>query len=425
MYLFILSIVSPLACSSGPESELRPTSPRLGPPGAPPPSPPPALPGRDGLEAAAHLAARLADAAHAAHPPDPRTRSEAWEAFYDPDAIHHVDIALSEEAFDALEDEGRTWAPAVVVVDGVRFPGAGVRRKGSTTWRSMYDKPSLKIKLDVFGSAPPLAGLERLTLNNMVTDPSQARENLSLRLWRALGMEASRASWAVVTVNGEAYGLYTNIEAPDAIWLRRRFLHPDGDLWEANDDADFTEDGLPWWEVVEGRGDDEALISLALGLEGEDRSLTERIGHLVDLDQFVQYWAACLVTGATDGYPFHLNDAYAYANPEVEGRLQFIPWGMDESWGDLYTPWVEGALARSCRDDEACEAALTAAVDEKLAVLEALDVAAELEAAFTTSAPYVEDDPRRPWTTAEVAAARDVLRARVLRWPETVRAAGP
>ncbi|MFN7147185.1 MAG: CotH kinase family protein, partial [Myxococcota bacterium] len=163
---------------------------------------------REDADGAAFLGDQISDARNTPEEPDGRTDGPGWDAFYDADAVHAVEIELSEESWDMLSEDGRTWAPAVVYVDGVEYPNAGVRRKGNTTWRSMSDKPSFKIKLEAFGPGPRLHGLEKLTLNNMVSDPSQARENLALRIWWALGATASRGSWATVTVNGERYGLY-------------------------------------------------------------------------------------------------------------------------------------------------------------------------------------------------------------------------
>ncbi len=373
------------------------------------------------LQAARHLAEALADDAARADEPDPRTRSDAWAAFYAPDAVHTVSIEIGEEAYDDIASDGRTWVPAVVTVDGLVFPNAGVRRKGNTTWQSMSGKPSLKIKFHEFGEGPELVGLERLTLNNMVSDPSQARENIALRLWQALGTEASRSSWAQVTINGEPYGLYSNIESLDDEWLQRRYVAYGGDFWEMNDDADFSEAGLPWWELTEGEGTSSTLEAITAVLDEGVTSFEGDLGPYVDMEQFLHFWATCLVTGAADGYPFKLNDAYAYGDPADGGRLDFVPWSMDEAWGDAFSTWTAGRLARACRDDDACEARRLEVFDEMLGKLESLDVQAMVADSYATSASLVAEDPRRPFTMAEVSAARAALAARIAGWPARIR----
>lgn len=373
-------------------------------------------------DALAQVKAELSDAARAQPEPDARTDSPAWEAFYEPNAVHEVQVYLSESARDDLESDGRTWVPARVTVDGLEFPNAGVRRKGSTTWQGLSEKPSVKIKLREFGPGPRLAGLERLTLNNMVSDPAQAREVIVLRLWRALGVTATRASWARLWIDGAPYGLYANVESLDDEWLQRRYDHYDGDLWEANNDADFTKSGLAFWELSEGVGDLTPLTNLADALADDEDAFDTRVGAIVDVDRFTRYLAACLVTGATDGYPFHLNDAYVYADPGNGGRFEFVPWGLDEAWGDTITHWAEGELGRACHDDSACDARLDDTTRGMLSKLEGIDVAGMVSEAYAVSAPHVADDPRRPYTAVEVAAARAVLEARIAGWPALVRA---
>ena len=370
--------------------------------------------------AGARFAENLRDAVRAQVPPDSRTDSPGWEAFYAPDAVHEVRVTLTEAARDDLQSDGRTWVPAVVSVDGQVFPHAGVRRKGSTTWQNLSGKPSLKIKLREFGDGPRLVGLERLTLNNMVSDPTQAREVITLRLWRALGSNATRASFAQVWIDEEPYGLYSNVEALDDEWLQRRYDHPDGTLWEANNDADFTEAGLPFWELSEGSADDEALLALTAALQ-EDGPFETRVGAVVNVPQFLRYWATCLATGATDGYPFHLNDAYVYADPGNGGRLDFVPWGMDEAWVEPFSHWTAGELAAACEADPACEEALAATVVDVLARFEALDVDGMVTEAYATSEPLLSADPKVPYPRATIDAARDELRARIAGWPDKLR----
>jgi len=371
--------------------------------------------------AGVRFAESLRDAVRAQPAPDSRTDSPGWEAFYAPDAVHEVRVTLTTAARDDLQADGRTWVPAVVSVDGVLFPNAGVRRKGSTTWQGLDGKPSLKIKLREFGDGPRLVGLERLTLNNMVSDPTQAREVITLRLWRALGSVATRASFAQVWIDEEPYGLYTNIESLDDEWLQRRYDRPDGTLWEANDEADFTEAGLPFWELSEGSVDDGALLALTAAL-AEDGPFETRVAGIINLPQFLNYWATCLATGATDGYPFHLNDAYVYADPGNGGRLDFIPWGMDEAWVEPFTHWTAGQLAASCDADAACSKALHAAAVDVLSRFEALDVDAMVTDAYATSEPLLDMDPKVPYPRAAIDAARIDLRARIAGWPEKLRA---
>ena len=86
--------------------------------------------------------------------------------------------------------------------------------------RALDDKPAFKAKL---GKDDRFFGLKQLTLNNMVQDPTMLREALGYQVYEAAGAKVPTAGYARLTVNREAYGLYLNLETPDAQFLKRRF----------------------------------------------------------------------------------------------------------------------------------------------------------------------------------------------------------
>jgi spore coat protein CotH len=383
------------------------------------PLPPPDAIG-DGATPAAVMAERRSDAA-AAEEAEAETLANgpAWLAFYDPTLVHEVHITLPDASRQALASDARAWVPVSVDIDGVALSDVAMHLKGSTTFQGLDRKPSLKLKLDEYVPGQRHFGLRRVTLNNMVSDPAQAREVIALRLWWELGIPAPRSSWAHVWINDESYGLYSNIEPMDREWVKRRYRAAGGDLWEANDEADFTSDGIANWE---GEGDRTRLTAIADALESSDGTLAERLADTVDLDSYLTYWAACLVTGSSDGYPFHLNDTFLYADPADGNRMHFSPWGMDESWGDSFGTWTQGELGSACTRDDECNAALDARTAELLDILEAKDLAAEVSEAFAVTDGLLGGDTRRPYPLADVQAARSTLKARVAGWPAALRA---
>ena len=72
----------------------------------------------------------------------------------------------------------------------------------------------------------------RLTLNNMVEDPSFLAERLAFHFFRAAELPAPRCNHALVYVNGTFFGLYANVEAEDKPFLRRWFGSDAGNLYE-------------------------------------------------------------------------------------------------------------------------------------------------------------------------------------------------
>ena len=96
-------------------------------------------------------------------------------------------------------------------------------------------------------------GLERLTLNNNIQDPSLVKQYLSYKLFRKAGLPAPRCNFARVHVNGQYLGVYTNVESIRKPFLKRAFNDSDGDLYEGMIN-DFREGMYETFEVKDGAG---------------------------------------------------------------------------------------------------------------------------------------------------------------------------
>lgn len=332
---------------------------------------------------------------------------------FDVATLHEVRITLSEASLTAINRDPRTYALGAVEVDGDALETVGVRLKGSTSFQELDGKPSFKLKFNEYCEGQKLAGLKRLTLNNMVSDPTQSQEMLNYQLWAAAGLKAPRASYAEVWLNGELYGLYSNVESMDDEWVQRRYADDSGDLWEAGSGAEFSAEGLDAWDLKEGDGDRDALQAVADALDAPG-AVFANLDGVVGMDQFLTYWAWKVVVGDPDGYPWHPNDIFLYADPAQGGRFEFSPWGFDEAWQD-YVDWqdADGRLATACLADQDCADRFHARVVTAVDTFETLDAVGWLEAAWALSAPVLPDDARRPYTVAEVEAAREALRATV------------
>ena len=101
---------------------------------------------------------------------------------------------------------------ADITIDGNTISSVGVRTKGFIGSLNP-ERPSLKVKFDEYLDQSPVAGLDRLTLNNNVQDESLASQYLTYKLFNKAGIPAPRVSYAKVTVNGEYLGVYTHVES--------------------------------------------------------------------------------------------------------------------------------------------------------------------------------------------------------------------
>lgn len=349
-----------------------------------------------------------------------------YAAFYAEGRVQDVRLTISEDTIRELNRQARNgtfeYLAGDAQINGRDFPNVGIRIKGSSTLRDFDSKPSLKIKFDYFEAGQDYAGLERITLNNMVEDSTQTKEVMAYRVFREMGFPASNANHAALYVNDEYYGLYTNLETMDDEWLKRRFSDPDGELWEANDYADFTRSGVRYWESASGPGDESGLDAVVDALRTDDEYTN--VNLVLNMEQFLRWWATRLVEGDVDGYPYSLNDCYLYADPSDGGRILFIPWGVDESWNTgapAYWRSVGGELASMCLKDDACEADFLRLAGEQLDQFATLDPTAWLAEERTAIAVYVAADSRRGTSAERVNEAQDALEANMRSIPEALR----
>jgi hypothetical protein len=337
-----------------------------------------------------------------------------YNAFFDPTVIQTVDIVLSDRAIRALNRGAEEYQEGDVTINGELFPSVGVRLKGSSTWQDLdcgdgYCKGAFKIKLNEFVAGQKYGDLERITLNNMTSDYTQSKEIIVYDLLNRHTQLASRASYARVTLNGEPWGLYANIESADDHWLERRFGDATGNFWGTADYyGDFYQPYYDTgWVLKSGGGEMTEIDAVTQALDRYTGDFFGELGPVINVDQWLEYWAWCATVGNFDGYPFTLNDFLIYADPLDEGRFVFAPWGTDESF-DQYEysgrSWdlVGGRLGLACMADVNCLAELKMHIDGAITKYEATDVLSIAEAAWDLSEADVQTDPTRPFTPQDV-----------------------
>ena len=113
----------------------------------------------------------------------------------------------------------------------------------------------------------------------MHSDPSMMHERLAYLVARqAGGIPASRANHALLTVNGQFYGLYTNVETVKKRMLRRWFADDAGPLFEATD-VDFVAADIPFFELASGPDDRSLLAGLAMRADADRPRPGDRRGQ--------------------------------------------------------------------------------------------------------------------------------------------------
>jgi spore coat protein CotH len=342
---------------------------------------------------------------------NPEPTYEPWEdpgnreAFYDADAVPELDLKLDDGAIDSLRENPREYVPGYIVWDGLEYGPVGVRLKGQNSFQTIDEKPSFRINVDEFVEGVTFMGVQDMTWNNMSSDPSQMHEVLAYRFAREAGLPASLANHVWISVNGEPYGLYTNLETVKPRMVKHWFDDNNGPMYKATD-VDFASQYVDLYEHESGDDDRTLIAGLASALANADADRAIRdAGAYVDMEHFQRYWAMETVIGQFDAFPYSLpgDDYYLYADP-TSGKLWFIPGGMDETFfaADFSPMNTNSVFAAKCKESAGCFDAYVETSWNMVDLAEQIDmnqIRARLEERIE---PYVQDDPRRPFTDAEV-----------------------
>jgi len=341
-----------------------------------------------------------------------RAPSAPAAALFDPLLVQRIEVRLEEDALQRLQEQPREWvqgqARLVEPPEGgpTDWLTVGVRTKGRAgSSRPLQAKTAFKLDFNRYEDDATLLGLEMLTLNNLVQDPSMLHEWLAYLLMRAVGVAAPRVGYVWLVVNDQDYGLYANIESPDDVFLDRHFAST-GHLYEGLYGQDLYRDHVAQFEVDEGDPSDRAdlLAVVATIEEGLDEpiGLYEELGDLVRWDEVVPMLAAEVFIGHWDGYGPTRNNYFLHF--DQAGRLGLLPWGTDQTFqGGWPLHEGQGLLLNICMASAECRRDYDLALLELVDQVEVLDLATEVQAVASALAPWVEADPRREYPAEAVA----------------------
>lgn len=350
-------------------------------------------------------------------------------AMFQPYAIDVIDLQLPPASVATLEAEPEDhYVEATFsLAESDGTPGGvgafsaprpiGIRLKGGNgSFRELKDeKAAFKIKFKEFGGSKFL-GLKKLTLNNMVQDPSMLHETMAYEAFRTLGVPAPRTGYAQVYVNGVNYGVHLNVETYDDVSLPHWFastLH----LYEADTPGvDVRPGSQGEFEVDEGdegeRADLEALIAAA---NDETGDWSDGMASVADLEEMADMWAVERYVGHWDGYagvalavlpPVRPNNYYLHSDDS--GLFGMLPWGTDQTWQlDMeFDEPAGGLLFNDCLADESCQASYVEALREAQGAIAGLDFGAQASCLAARLAPWqaMEDRDRREYDEEETAA---------------------
>ena len=298
---------------------------------------------------------------------------------FDPTEVLEIDLTLDEGSREALLAEPREYARGWLTVRGYTMAplAVGLRIKGRIgSFRRLNEKPGWKIKMDFVEPDQRFLGLERMTLNNMVQDPSQIHEWSAYGLFRSLGLPAPRVGYAFVRLDGEVYGVYTIIESPDDDLLGRWFATTQH-LYEGGYGQDLFPQHIDQLEADRGdlieRGDLQAVVDRLEGLPAAE--FYENSADIIHWERVIYTMATEIWTGHWDGYAPSRNNYYFHFDDD--GRLSVLPWGTDQTFNrHIALHGGRGRLMEACMAAPMCRARFDralAAVDRQVRDMSLVD----------------------------------------------------
>jgi len=239
---------------------------------------------------------------------------------------------------------------ADLTVDGVTYANVGVRIRGNTSYTALpvgSEKFSLNVELDAVDVDQDLMGYSSLNLNNAFHDPTFCREML-YNNYVAQFMPNPRANHVVVTLQGQNWGVYVNVQQfnktmlsthfPDTNGLRIKCANnPNGPGLRYNGSSPS---GYTGYEIKDpgGFADPWApLIAVCNSVTNEPLATWQNIDTLFAIDPSI--WSVVFENILTDddSYVNKGADFMTYRNP-TDGRMFLLQTDANETF--TQTAWA-------------------------------------------------------------------------------------
>ena len=166
------------------------------------------------------------------------------QGFYDESMVRSINLEFYEPDFwQQMKDNYDTenFVLASLTYEGTQFDSVAVQFKGQTSFRKAEEngseKLSFSIKLDEIIDGQDIEGYNNFNLNNAFQDASFMKEVLYARLSRDF-MPGLKGNFVSLSLNGEDWGLYANIQQLNGDFIKEWFPDKAGIRWRADAPAD-------------------------------------------------------------------------------------------------------------------------------------------------------------------------------------------
>ncbi len=298
--------------------------------------------------------------AYASAPRAAAAASPATQDLYDDTVLREIRLDFMDS--DWWQKLKQNWPggpdiPADMTVDGVLYPGVGVRIKGNSSFFFLppgSQKVSLNVSVDFTDPLQRVYGIKTLNLNNGIEDPTFCREVTYQNFIYGYSPNG-RGAHVKLVLNGDSWGLYENIQQYNKDMLRDFYVNEDGarfkcpnnpngpglryngaskggytNAYEMNDDGGLAD---PW----------QVLIDTCDRVTNEPLTNYDIIDDQFSIDHAM--WTVALenLFMDEDSYISKGADFQVYWDLR-EGRMHLHQHDGNESFGVSYFGWPGGTL---------------------------------------------------------------------------------
>jgi spore coat protein CotH len=278
------------------------------------------------------------------------------DALLDGSVLNDIWIHINARDWQDLHthyQEG-TYYPVDFEWQGVKLRNSGIRVRGNTTRND--HKPSFRIDFNRYIDGQDLFGLKAIVLNNAWHDASMVHDDLSMLVFRRMGIPAPRQAHVRLYVGAarEYAGVYVISEEVSKTFLTANFGEDNGYLYEFHrqdgDNYGFQEQpDLGWYVPRFGpkTHETESVANLYMPVrslveavnEARQDSLEDRLGDYLDVGTFITELAVQNFLAQTDGLVggVGMNNFYLYRFAGKKLSM-LIPWDQDNSFSRTDMP---------------------------------------------------------------------------------------
>ncbi|MGV8981518.1 CotH kinase family protein [Clostridium sp.] len=301
-----------------------------------------------------------------------KTQPEYIEKVLNKDKITEINIDINKTDWDWLLKNASKKEPRScnITVNGTTFYNVAINPKGNSSLTSIAsddttDRFSLKLDFGAFVEGQTCFGLQKIALNNVMSDTSYMKEALSYDLFKYMGVATPAYSYANIKLNGKDWGLYTAVEIIEKSFVQRQFGTSKGNLYKP-ESMDMLGDNAADKEAQggmnmggmmgSGKGADlkytgDSASNYSTVKEGaifntnsdkDFKKVIKMIEHLdsgsnlekyLDVDEVLRYFAVNTFLVNLDSYSGGMyHNYYLY---EKDGVFKIIPWDLNMSFAGM------------------------------------------------------------------------------------------